>query len=230
MNDTSINSVAPPIKVAHAARVVSITLLLLAIVTLYGVNASSRLFPASSDTIYLLVTAIVSLLSLCCLRFSNRVQAHYAIAVSAVALLMLAAMQIFEPPKGDSAMLTSIWAQVFFLSRPVALGLAIAALVGYLFQTKRIDARLDSHCHLLSLLAGTAFLAGEIAGSYWAFIGWGRSWSWSGHFFFSALTYLLFILVFHLPKAWFPNARALAMGRAAVLGFISLLMLGYRVL
>ncbi|EDQ00268.1 hypothetical protein [Shewanella benthica] len=230
MSDTSLKPVITPFMVILTARLVNIVLFALAVMILSLINSNCLLFPGSSVTTYLVVSAIVSLASLCCLHLTNRLQAHYVFIVCFIALLMLGYSQTLEPPKGDSAMLTSIWAQLFFLSRPIALGLAIAAFVSYSIQALRNDADLDSHCHLLSLLAGTAYLGGEIAGSYWAFIGWGASWSWSGHFLFSALTYLLFVLVFHLPKVWFSNPSALTMGKAAVLGFTCVLMLGYRVL
>ncbi|ABZ78162.1 conserved hypothetical protein [Shewanella halifaxensis HAW-EB4] len=230
MSDISFKQAKEFEQGSLAARLANIVLLALAVMTLALINANSLLFPSSSVTIYLVVSAIVSLVSLCGLSIQSRLQANYVWAVCFIALLLLGYSQTLEPPTGDSAMLTSLWAQLFFLSRPIALGLAIAACLGYLLHAFWRDTRLESHSHLLSLLAGTAFLGGEIAGSYWAFIGWGRSWSWSGHFFFSALTYLLFILVFHLPKAWFPNGKGLAMGKAAVLGFICILMLGYRLL
>ncbi|MCG9728608.1 hypothetical protein L1D44_01900 [Shewanella sp. Isolate13] len=228
MSDLSLKQSKELEQSSLAARLANIVLLALAVMTLSLINADSLLFPSSSVMTYLVVTAIVSLVCLCGFSIKTRLQANYVWAVTFVALLLLGYSQTLEPPTGDSAMLTSLWAQLFFLSRPIALGLAIAASLGYLFHGVWRDTHLESHSHLLSLLAGTAFLGGEIAGSYWAFIGWGRSWSWSGHFFFSALTYLLFILVFHLPKAWFANARALGMGKAAVLGFICVLMLGYR--
>lgn len=228
MNDVSLNQTSLLEQNFIIARLAGLVVLALSVMALILINANSLLFPGSSVTTYLVVTAIASSLSVCVLPIRSGIQARYAWIVSGLGLLLLIYSKTLEPPMGDSAMLTSLWAQLFFLSRPIALGLAIAACVGYLLHTFGRDARLESHSHLLSLLAGTAFLGGEIAGSYWAFIGWGRSWSWSGHFFFSALTYLLFILVFHLPKAWFANGKALALGKAAVLGFICVLMLGYR--
>ncbi|MCT8986631.1 hypothetical protein [Shewanella phaeophyticola] len=211
-------------------RLANVALLGLAIFILTLINTNSLLFPASSEMVYLVATALVCMLSLVFLSLQNRAQINYVFTLCAISLAMLMYSQMLTPPKDSSAMLTSIWAQLFFLSRPLALGLAIAGCLGYLIQALRSDANLESHSHLLSLFAGTAYLGGEIAGSFWHFIGWGRSWSWSGHFFLSALTYLLFILVFHIPKAWFSNANALCMAKAAVLGFISLLMLGYRLL
>ncbi|ABV88840.1 hypothetical protein [Shewanella pealeana] len=228
MNDVSLKQAKSFEQGFIAARLVSMVLLALSIMTLILINANSLLFPGSSVATYLVVTAIVSLLAVCILPIRSSLQANYVWSVCVLALLLLIYSKTLEPPIGDSAMLTSLWAQLFFLSRPIALGLAIAGCVGYLLHAFARDPRLENHSHLLSLLAGTAFLGGEISGSYWAFIGWGRSWSWSGHFFFSALTYLLFILVFHLPKAWFANGKALALGKAAVLGFICVLMLGYR--
>ncbi len=228
MKGVSLNQTSTLEQRFIAARLASVVVFALAVTALTLINANSLLFPGSSVTTYLVVTAIVGSLAACILPIRNVLQARYAWIVSSFALLLLIYSKTLEPPMGDSAMLTSLWAQLFFLSRPIALGLAIAACVGYLLHAFARDLRLESHSHLLSLLAGTAFLGGEIAGSYWAFIGWGRSWSWSGHFFFSALTYLLFILVFHLPKAWFANGKALALGKAAVLGFICVLMLGYR--
>jgi hypothetical protein len=228
MSHLSVSSVASSNQITLVARLSNIVLLSIAVMILTLINANSILFPGSSVMTFLVVSTIVVLLSFCCLKLTNRLQANYGFTLCFIVLLMLGYSQALEPPKGDSAMLTSIWAQLFFLSRPIALGLAIAAFVGFIIQALHSEADLESHCHLLSLFAGTAFLGGEIAGSYWAFIGWGRSWSWSGHFFFSAFTYLLFILVFHLPKAWFANARALALGKGGVLGFICVLMLGYR--
>lgn len=230
MSDTSITPVAKRIKVSLMARWLNIALLALAIIVLFDAIQVSVFFPSGSETAYLIVGAIVSLIALLGLNLTNSLRVKYVFIVCFIALLLLGYSQTLEPPTGDSAMLTSIWAHLFFLSRPIALGFALAALVGFIIQSRHSDARLDRHSHLLSLLAGTAFLAGEIAGSYWAFIGWGKSWSWSGHFFFSALIYLLFVLVFHLPRVWFPNSSALSMGKAGVLGITCALMLGYRVL
>jgi hypothetical protein len=230
MSETSLRSIGIASKMRLSVRLANVVLLGLAVFILILINNKSLLFPASSEIIYLVATALICLLSVVFLSLQNRAQINYVFVLSVTALAMLLYCQMLTPPTESSAMLTSVWAQLFFLSRPLALGLAIAGFVGYVIQALRSDANLESHCHLLSLFAGTAYLGGEIAGSYWAFIGWGRSWGWSSHFFLSALTYLLFILVFHIPKAWFSNASALCMGKAVVLGFISLLMLGYRLL
>ncbi len=230
MNETSFRTVRSTSKMKISLRLANVGLLSLAIAKLILINTNSLLFPASSEMVYLVVTALVCVLSVVFLSLQNRAQINYAFVLCAIAIVMLIYSQMLAPLRDSGAMLTSVWAQLFFLSRPVALGLAIAGGLGYLIQALSNGSSLDSHSHLLSLFAGTIYLGGEIAGSYWAFIGWGRSWSWSGHFFLSALTYLLFISVFHIPKAWFSSASALCMAKAAVLGFISLLMLGYRLL
>lgn len=209
---------------------IPLTLLVCTALILVQLKINNLLFPASSDVAYLVVAVLACMASTFFLNIQNRLQTNYIFSLCLIAIVMLIYSQTFESPKGDGAMLTSIWAQLFFLSRPAALGLAISTFVGYLLQVYRRDGKLESHCHLLSLLAGFAYLGGEIAGSYWAFIGWGRSWSWSGHFFVSAFTYLLFILVFHLPKAWFINPKQRAIGKATVMGSICLLMLGYKLL
>lgn len=194
------------------------------------IQLSTPFFPSSSQSMFVLLTCLIILLSVFTLNLSLINHVYCGFTLCFIALILIGIHQVIEPPKGDSSMLSSIWAQLFFISRPVALGLAITGCIGFIYQSVNKNSNLEAHCHLFSLLAGTTFLAGEIAGSYWAFIGWGKSWSWTGHFYVSALTYLLFILVFHLPKAWFNSPEKLAMGKASVLGVISAFMLGYKLI
>ncbi len=211
-------------------RLCVIFILAIVFVELWFVNLQSMLFPSSSVTVYLLVTSGVLLFAVSMISITGSLHRWFLLFACFLAGGGLILCNYQLAPSGDSAMLTSVWAHLFFLSRPIALGCGIAAFIGYLIQIYHSDPRLENLSHILSLIAGTSFLGGEIAGSYWAFIGWGKSWSWSGHFFFSALIYLLFILVFHLPKSWCRHARSLYIGRAIVLGVTSSLMLGYKLI
>ncbi|MBR9726904.1 hypothetical protein ACFOD0_08430 [Shewanella intestini] len=177
---------------------------------------------------FLLSSSLMMLLSLLPFKITDQYQLKFALIICFIVAVFLGYQYTFDIPTSNSAMLLPIWSQLFFLSRPVAVGFGIAACVGYLLQSRNKDYHLDNHCHMLSLLAGTAFLVGEVAGNFWAFLGWGKSWGWTGHFYVSALTYLLLVLVFHLPKAWFNSASRLALGKAVLLGFICLLILGYK--
>lgn len=52
-----------------------------------------------------------------------------------------------------------------------------------------------------TLLGSAIFLAGEVAGSWWAFEGWGDPWRWSRGFLFAGAMFLLSMLPLHLPAA-----------------------------
>lgn len=52
-----------------------------------------------------------------------------------------------------------------------------------------------------TLLGAAVFLAGEVAGSWWAFEGWGDPWRWSRGFLFAGAMFLLSMLPLHLPAA-----------------------------
>ncbi|WP_051252569.1 hypothetical protein [Ferrimonas kyonanensis] len=197
---------------------------------LVHLSLSSPQFLYSSTLALLLISAaLLSGIAMRPLARPDLLRTYRLISATLGVLLLLLASG-FSAPTDTSAMGDYLWAQLFFLSRPLSLGCVIAAAIGYGLLPSRSDAKL-AHCsHLLALTAGTLFLAGEIAGSYWAMQGWGHSWSWSNHFFFSALLYLLLVLVFHFPHRWFRGSRRQQMAKALLLSFIALLQLGYRLL
>ncbi|TKB58687.1 hypothetical protein [Ferrimonas aestuarii] len=187
-------------------------------------------FPVSSTQCLLLISAgLLCALSVLPLA-GGRAHRKFLMVTAGVALALLVIAASFTTPSETSAMGDYLWAQLFFLSRPLTLGCVIASAVGYWLLQSHPDSELSFNCHLLALLSGTLFLAGEIAGSYWAMQGWGHSWSWSSHFFFSALFYLLLILVFHFPTRWMRTQQQQNRAKAMLLSFIALLQLGYRLL
>ncbi len=134
--------------------------------------------------------------------------------INAVLLGLLAAASLApEPYRNESFMMGYLFAQLFFLSRPLSLGLTLFALggardclgkdpsPGMLFQSQKA-----------ALLAGLIFLGGEISGCYWGFMGWGTTWRWSGNFYFSAMIFVLYMMALHVPRSLFPSARAYAWG------------------
>lgn len=176
----------------------------------------------------LIISALVLLLSGQLSLSDSQDSCHYRFCCCIIAAFLLAITTGYNAPEEASAILTYLWAQLFFLSRPLTLGLVSAAAIGYWLLYHRRDQRLQIHCHLLVLLAGLTFLIGEISGSYWAMQGWGRTWGWSSHFFFSALFYLLLMLVFHFPRKWLRTLKQLNLAKALLLTGIAALQVGYR--
>ncbi|WP_051202067.1 hypothetical protein [Ferrimonas senticii] len=224
-----ISSTTVPSARFDLSRGLSLGLLLLCLGWLAEVYLKNHQFPMSSTLMLLLIGALMLLLSGQLSLSASGVSRQYRYGCSAAALVLLALASRYSAPDEASSVLTYLWAQLFFLSRPLTLGLVLAAAIGYLLLIKQRDQRLQIHCHLLALLAGLAFMCGEVAGSYWAMQGWGRTWSWSSHFFFSALFYLLLILVFHFPRQWLRSQKQLNLAKALLLLFIALLQVGYRI-
>ncbi|MBW3138120.1 hypothetical protein KUV56_01110 [Ferrimonas balearica] len=198
---------------------------LLVLADLLRIGLAVPLYPASSERVFLAGAALAMLLFAQLLP--NRTPAnHVAWATLVMALtLWLIACGKGQPP-GDNVMLIPLSAQLFFFSRPLSIGLCLLAALTLL--TSRDDKALTQLGRWYALVAGIAFLGGEIVGSFWSFYGWGRTWSWSAHFFFSALVYLLLILVFHLPKRWLGRERDMALAQAALVAAIALTNLGYK--
>lgn len=115
-------------------------------------------------------------------------------------LLALASM-VPDPVRHDSFMMTYIFAILFFLSRPVSLGLTLYALAGmaHLLIGDGKDRRVRHTAKDAAFFASILFLGGEIVGCYWGFMGWGTTWRWSGNFQFSAMLFVLFMVSLHVP-------------------------------
>lgn len=146
--------------------------------------------------------------------------------IIAVFLILLAAgSMITEDYRHLSFMMAYIFARLFFLSRPVSLGLTLFALggaadiflrdedPGILFQSKQA-----------AFLAAIVFLGGEIAGCYWGFAGWGTTWRWSGNFYFSAMLFVLYMVALHVPRSVFSSAKAHSLGFFIPLAVIAFAM------
>ncbi|QIZ78677.1 hypothetical protein [Ferrimonas lipolytica] len=220
------------------------TALLLCLISLAYLDAATLLYPFSCTLFMLLATATVVLI--CTLmplksfspchcqqhhcdpsrKLNGRLQLHSTNA----SLILLLISAFYSVPLDNSSMLTYVWANLFFLSRPLAMGCALVAAIGYALLYSADSQRLAARCHQLALLSGVLFLSGEISGSYWAAQGWGHSWSWSSHFFFSALIYLLLNLVFHFPPRWLATKQKMYAAKGSLLGFIVVVQLGYRLL
>lgn len=125
-----------------------------------------------------------------------------------VALLVLCSV-LPEPAHHNTFMLNYVFAILFFVSRPLCLGLTLFAMAGIADCLQREhDLRVAHISKDMVYLASTVFLAGEIAGSYWGFVGWGTTWRWSGNFFFSAMLFVLYMVALHIPRKFFSNQKA----------------------
>lgn len=124
-------------------------------------------------------------------------------------LLLLALCALVpETAPHDTFMMRYIFAIIFFLSRPLSIGCSCFAIAGALDCLGRGNDERVSHISKdMVFLASTLFLAGEIAGSYWSFVGWGTTWRWSGNFYFSAMIFVLYMVALHIPRALFTTHR-----------------------
>ncbi|GAA4875998.1 hypothetical protein [Ferrimonas pelagia] len=157
-------------------------------------------------------------------------QRRLTLGALSMATILLIISTFVVPHSSDNIMLTYLWAHLFFVSRPLAVGFALISAWGlYLTATVR-HRRLQEISEIYALLAGTLFLGGEIAGAWWAFEGWGRSWGWSDNFMFSAMVYLMLILAFHLPRTVLRKRAHHNLAQAAVLALTALTLVGYRIL
>ncbi len=147
---------------------------------------------------------------------------------NAVFLIFLAcASLVTEEFRHDTFMMTYIFAVLFFLSRPVSLGLTLYALGGAtdcLLTGKNGYARMIATSKSTVLLATIIFLGGEIAGCYWGFMGWGTTWRWSGNFYFSAMLFVLFMVALHVPRSLFSSTKAYTLGFSIPLTVIAIAM------
>lgn len=146
---------------------------------------------------------------------------------SALLLVLLAlASMVADPVRHDSFMMTYIFAILFFLSRPVSLGLTLYALAGmaHLLTGTHRDKRVRHTAKDAAFFASILFLGGEIVGCYWGFMGWGTTWRWSGNFHFSAMLFVLFMVSLHVPPKRFKSLRSYDMVCALPLLIIALCM------
>jgi hypothetical protein len=128
----------------------------------------------------------------------------------------------------DSFMMGYVFAKLFFLSRPLSLGLTFFALGGVANNLLKAD----EHDHAMILkqsknaafLAAIIFLGGEICGCYWGFMGWGTTWRWSGNFYFSAMLFVLFMVSLHVPRSLFSSTKAWNFGFSIPLIVIAIAM------
>ncbi len=148
--------------------------------------------------------------------------------VSAVFLILLAAASLVtEDDRNLSFMTAYIFARLFFLSRPLSLGLTLFALGGAADSLIKNDQRAAAvffQSKQAAFLGAIIFLGGEIAGCYWGFAGWGTTWRWSGNFYFSAMLFVLYMAALHVPRSVFTSAKAYALGFFSPLAVIALAM------
>lgn len=192
---------------------------------------SEPLFPSSSEKVYVLLIALMLSSALLFPIGKKQINWYASVVLLTFAAITCAIGIILPPQRGDAAVLTAWSAQLFFLSRPLSIAAGMLAMVFAFASAKDAVNRriLGANAHWWALVASTLFLGGEIMGSYWSFVGWGRSWSWSAHFYFSALTYLLWILVFHIPRHWARDEQQLKWFQGSILLVTILLNLGYRI-
>lgn len=128
---------------------------------------------------------------------------------SSLFVLFLAVCALIpEPVHHDTFMMKYIFAVLFFLSRPLSVGctaFAIAGLFDCLYRGN--DNRVAMISKDIALLGATLFLAGEIAGTYWGFVGWGTTWRWSGNFYLSAMLFVFFMVSLHIPRTLFTTSK-----------------------
>jgi len=136
---------------------------------------------------------------------------------------------VIEDSPHDSFMMGYIFAKLFFLSRPLSLGLTLFALGGaatsiFLKMDENADGMILAQSKNAAFLAAIIFLGGEICGCYWGFMGWGTTWRWSGNFYFSAMLFVLFMVSLHVPRSLFPSVKAWNLGFSIPLAVIALAM------
>jgi len=148
--------------------------------------------------------------------------------LTAVFLILLAlGSLVTEDYRTPSFMSGYMFARLFFLSRPLSLGLTLFALGGaadIFFRNDDPDSGILFQSKQAALLGAVIFLGGEIAGCYWGFSGWGTTWRWSGNFYFSAMLFVLYMVALHVPRSVFTSARAHAWGFFFPLAVIVLAM------
>ncbi len=129
----------------------------------------------------------------------------------------------------DSFMMGYLFAKLFFLSRPLSLGLTLFALGGAANSLLKADehdlAMISEQSKNAAFLAAIIFLGGEICGCYWGFMGWGTTWRWSGNFYFSAMLFVLFMVSLHVPRSVFSSTKAWNFGFSIPLIVIAIAMM-----
>lgn len=153
---------------------------------------------------------------------------------NALFLSMLAgASLITEAVHHNTFMMTYAFAVLFFLSRPLSLGLSLYALGGAadcLLRGVGLYDNIWATSKDTAFLAAIIFLGGEIAGCFWGFMGWGTTWRWSGNFYFSAMIFVLFMVSLHTPRSLFSTKKTYILGFTIPLVAIVLAMMFSKVL
>jgi len=152
----------------------------------------------------------------------------YRPRVAAVFFILLAlASLVTEDYRQLSFMMQYIYARLFFLSRPLSLGLTLFALAGVqdcLLKDDDTGAKVFFQSKQAAFLGAIIFLGGEISGCYWGFAGWGTTWRWSGNFYFSAMLFVLYMVSFHVPRSVFTSTKAHASAFFTPLAVIAIAM------
>ncbi len=136
--------------------------------------------------------------------------------INAFFLICLALLSLIqEESRGATFIMDYLFVKLFFLSRPIALGLILYALSGAILghraacmQEKSLPMKTAYRAQRATFLAGLIFLGGEIAGCYWGFLGWGTTWRWSGNFFFSAMIFVFLMATVHLTRTFDLSSKA----------------------
>jgi hypothetical protein len=105
---------------------------------------------------------------------------------------------------------------LFFYLRNSAAGLialAISCFMMTLFpkNTAESEAAHLFHGRNFTLLGAGFYMAGEVAGSWWAFEGWGDPWRWSRGFLLAGAMFLLAMLPLHLPPPYRKHPKITAL-------------------
>lgn len=148
------------------------------------------------------IAALVVCLWQCCVIKGDATSGANRPRYNALFLLFLGLCSFFlEEVRHDSFMMSYIFAILFFLSRPLSLGLALFALGGMVENMiGKENLRVARGSKDAAFLAAIVFLGGEIVGCYWGFVGWGTTWRWTGNFYFSAMLFVLFMVPLHVPR------------------------------
>lgn len=144
-------------------------------------------------------------------------------------LLILAAALFVRREVSSNYLIYERWdVMLFFYFRKTAIALFIMAVSEYLnalifTKDRAASISLRNLGRNLTMLGGTFFIAGELAGSLWALHGWGDPWRWSRGFFIAGVMFLLSMLALHIPSKWTKSYRIESFLAAAPIAVIILL-------
>ena len=165
-------------------------------------------------------------LCLCQVIALKKDQGHLRPLFSSILLVVMAlCAMVPEAVRHDTFMMGFLYAKLFFLSRPLSLGLTLFALAGSaesIMGAEKGRVLATTEARNTAMLAALCFLGGEIAGCYWGFVGWGTTWRWSGNFYFSAMVFVLFMAALHVPRSVFASVRSYAWAMFTPLGLLAL--------